>query len=564
LLLLATLFFVAGPWHLPAAEPAADARPKGYLPTSMERDWLAQHPKIRVGFDPGWPPFSSTDAQRGGVGIDADLLALVGRELGVTFEFVPHANWPAAYEAAQRGEVDLLVGTAFTPERAKEFTFTDPYFSFPVVIVTRNDEPILWSVLDLAGRRVAGPKDYATTTELFRNYPTLKIVPVETMAEALQQVSRGDADAAITNLPTASFLTKTHGLTNLKIAGVMPDRFSLRYAVRRDWPELTGLLNHVIHGISEKDRQALVHPWIRVDYAQVIRWDLVWKTAVLVLVVVGAILGAVLYHNRRLQRELEERIRLQAEVEEAHNELLRLNEEKSELLQVAAHDLRGPLTGMQLAIDSSLRLNAIPSAEALRMVEKQLKQMSALLDDVLDVEALESGRRDLSPELLAPAEFTRNSVSRYTAIASAKGIRLEFTCDETLPAVKADKTALAQIADNLISNAIKFSPAGSTVTVTLKSWNEFVRLEVRDQGPGVAADETERIFAKYARGSARPTAGEKSTGLGLSIVRQLAGAMNGRVWCEGSRADGAGSVFVFVIPSCGAWAVTEPAGKVKG
>jgi signal transduction histidine kinase len=538
---------------------AAEARKNVFIPTPVEREWLGAHPKIRVGFDPAWLPFSAVDAQRGCVGLDADLLAMFSRELGVTFEFVPHRTWVEAFAAAQRGEVDMLVGTALTAERARDFIFSEPYFSFPVVIVTRTDEPLLWSVLDLAGRKIAGVQNYAPTLELMRTYPSLNFRPVETVAAALRDVSEGEADAAITNLPNASFITKTQGLTNLKVAGVMPERFSTRYAIRKDWVGLQTILDRAIASLSESDRQALVHPWIKVDYARVVRWDIVWKSGLISLVIVGILLGAVLYHNRCLQRELRERIRLQREVEDAHNELVRLNEEKSELLQVAAHDLRGPLTGMQLVIDSSLRLNAVPGPEALRMVEKQMRQMAALLNDVLDVEALESGRREFAPELLNPAESARASVARLSPSALSKGIRLDFSGADSLPMVKSDRTAFAQITDNLISNAIKFSPRESTVTVSLRVWNEFVRLEVRDQGPGVPADETEKIFAKYARGSARPTGGEKSTGLGLSIVRQLAGAMNGRVWCEAPRTEGKGAMFIFVLPACGEWAAGDAA-----
>jgi len=81
----------------------------------------------------------------------------------------------------------------------------------------------------------------------------------------------------------------------------------------------------------------------------------------------------------------------------------------------------------------------------------------------------------------------------------------------------------------------------------LTEWNGRVRLEVRDEGPGVQIDEVERIFAKYVRGSAKPTAGEKSTGLGLSIVRQLITAMNGRAWCEST--PGKGATFIIVLPT---------------
>lgn len=414
-----------------------------------------------------------------------------------------------------------------------------------MVIVTRTDEPILWSVLDLAGRRVIGVRGYVATAEMARLYPQLDFLP-DTESVAMAMVSSGDADAFITNLPNASFTAKTLGLTNVKIAGVMPDRFNLCYAVRADWPELTAMLNRAIASLSEADRQSVVHPWIRVDYARVIRWDIVWKTSLITLGVVGAILGTFIYHNRRMARELVLRIRLQGEIKEAHDRLLQLNEDKTELLQMAAHDLRGPLTGIQLAIDASARMKVVPSLDALEIIDKQVRQMTGLLSNLLDVEALEHGRREFEVVRLVPDATVRASLAAFAVAAAQKSIQLESSIAEDLSEIEADATALRQITDNLLSNAIKFSPPGSVIRVVLEQQKDFVRFAVRDQGPGVAANETERIFAKYARGTAQPTGGEKSTGLGLSIVRQLAGAINARVWCES--APNQGSTFVLLVP----------------
>jgi signal transduction histidine kinase len=511
-----------------------------------ERLWVAAHPIIKVGTDPAWPPFSS--ASNGAVqGIDPDLLNLIGSRVGLRFEFVSSQTWSEIYAAAERREVDVLAGTARTAEREKAFQFTEPYFSFPVVIVTRNDEPILWSVLDLRGRRLIGVRGYVATAELARVYPQLEFLPdAESVEVAMAQVSNGEADAFVTNLPNASFTAKTLGLTNVKIAGVMPDRFNLCYAVRPDWPELTALLNRAIASLTEADRQAIVHPWIRIDYAKVIRWDLVWKAGLILLGVWGGIIGFVVYHNRRLGRELTERIRLQQEIKAAHDRLLQLNEDKTELMQMAAHDLRGPLTGIQLAVDASLRMNMVPSLDALQMVEKQVGQMTSLLTNLLDADALERGRREFEIGRFIPDVVVQSAVNALTSAADQKSIRIEVSIAEGLPEIEADATAFRQIADNLLSNAIKFSPRNSVVAVILEQKDIHVRLEVRDEGPGVAPEERERIFAKYARGSARPTGDERSTGLGLSIVRQLAAAMNGRVWCESSL--GKGSSFILLVP----------------
>ncbi len=528
----------------------ANEAPPGPVLSPYQQAWLAAHRTIRVGLDPAWPPFSAADSEGKCTGIDVDLLSRLGRELGVTFKLGAQGNWSETYDAAKRGEFDLLAGTAATGVRRRDFLFTRPYFSFPVVIVTRSDEPLVWSMMDLVGHRIVGVRDYAPTVELQRIYPDLHVEVVDSAAEAMERVSRRDADAFISNLPNVSFVAKTHGLSNLKIAGVLPETFDLRYAVRPDWPDLVGILDAAIEAISEQDRQAIVHPWIRVDYAKVIRWDLVWKTGASVLAVLGVIIGAVVYHNRCLARELAARIRLQCQIEEARDQLLHMNEEKTELLQMAAHDLRGPLTGMQLVVDASLRLGAVPKEDALALIENKVRQMAGLLNDLLEVDALEHGRREFQLGAVSPLATLHESLAALQIAADQKQVRIDFTASAAVPPlVRCDPTALRQMLDNLLSNAIKFTPPKTTVTVRLDQSGSMIRYEFRDQGPGVAPDETERIFVKYARGTARPTAGEKSTGLGLSIVRQLVAAMNGRVWCEAGRGGG---FFVLMMPAAGA------------
>jgi two-component system sensor histidine kinase EvgS len=509
-----------------------------------ERAWLAEHPKIRVGYDPGWPPFSLRDARGKFTGIDADTLALLSNRFGLQFEFVTRDTWAEVYAAAQRGEIDMLVGTARTLEREREFHFTRPYYTFPVVIVTRADEPIVWSVLDLVGRRVAGVRSYAATAELQRIYPDLQFVITDTAEEAMTLVADGGADAFMTNLPNASFLAKTRGLTNLKIAGVMLETFDMCYAVRQDWPELLRILERAIASLTEADRQRIVHPWIRVDYARVIRWDLVWKSALAVLALVGLAVAVMGARNRRLARELAERTKLLEEVEKAHRQLGELHRDKSELMNMAAHDLRSPLTAISLGIEHQ-RLG-LGSSELDERLRSSVRQMSRLIDDLLDVHSLEEGRREFRFEPIDLAALVQGVAADLRPIAARKEIVLQQSLEgETLPRVSGDARALHQVVDNLISNAIKFSPLNSRIVLRVRRWNEFVRLEIEDEGPGVAAEEKERIFAKYVRGSARPTAGEKSTGLGLAIVRQLITAMNGRVWCD--PAPGKGTIFVVVL-----------------
>jgi signal transduction histidine kinase len=110
-----------------------------------------------------------------------------------------------------------------------------------------------------------------------------------------------------------------------------------------------------------------------------------------------------------------------------------------------------------------------------------------------------------------------------------------------------DFVAMQQVVDNLLSNALKYSPRGSRVEIAVAEKKNCCRIEVRDQGPGVKPEEREKIFEKFGRGSAKPTQGEESIGLGLWIVRRFAMALHGAVWCEPGP-GGVGSLFIVEVP----------------
>jgi two-component system sensor histidine kinase EvgS len=513
--------------------------------TPAERAWIVAHPHIRVGCDPSWPPFSSVDGRGTITGIDADALALLSQRLGIDFKLSTAPTWSAVYAGALAREVDMLVGTARTPEREPYFNFTVPYESFPLVIITCTDGPFIGSVQELAGRQVAAARDYAPTLDLQREHPDIHLVLTDTVDQAMQIVARGKADAAVTNLANASFIIKTRGLTNLRVSGTMPTGFELRYAVRTDWPELAGILDKGIASLTPADLQSLNDRWVRIDYANAVRWDVIFKTAAGIALIVAIAIALVIARSRRLAYELAQRTHLQNELEDSRDRLAQLNEEKAELLRMTAHDLRGPLTGVLLNLDLAQQ-GGIKADDALARIRSHIEQMIALMNDLLDSATLDSGRRKLTFVAVDAAALMHEALAAAASAAERKTIRFDTTKINHAPPVLADVGAVRQIIENLVSNALKFSSRGGTIYLAVSEWNNRVRLEVRDEGPGVQADEVERIFAKYVRGSAKPTAGEKSTGLGLSIVRQLVTAMNGRAWCEST--PGKGACFIVLLP----------------
>jgi signal transduction histidine kinase len=237
-------------------------------------------------------------------------------------------------------------------------------------------------------------------------------------------------------------------------------------------------------------------------------------------------------------------------IERQNQELLKLNELKNTFLGIAAHDLRSPLGAIDMAVnfllDPSVELEEADEEKILRDVAVQATHMLNLINELLDVAQIESGRLDLDRIPLDLSQFLAEAVQRHVQMAARKGMRVlldEFAAG----LVQADALRLRQVIDNLISNAIKFSPQGSTVRV----WAEEVAggwtINVQDEGPGIQPEERQRLFQDFARLSARPTGGERSTGLGLAISKRVVEAHGGRIGVDSE--PGQGATFWFTLPA---------------
>jgi signal transduction histidine kinase len=153
----------------------------------------------------------------------------------------------------------------------------------------------------------------------------------------------------------------------------------------------------------------------------------------------------------------------------------------------------------------------------------------SLLNELLDLSALDSGSFSLTTESLNLCELIRNLVPLFKGEAERKNIRLNFECEEKTMEMSLDRQQIRRVVDNLISNGIKFTPSGGTVTVRVKSCLRGVLLEVDDTGPGIPEHEAGALFKEFGKTSNVPTGGEKSTGLGLSICHRIVEAHDGSI-----------------------------------
>jgi signal transduction histidine kinase len=231
----------------------------------------------------------------------------------------------------------------------------------------------------------------------------------------------------------------------------------------------------------------------------------------------------------------------------ANVRLAAVNEEKNRYLGVAAHDLRNPLSSVRGLSQLMLEMPLPPEQqrEFVATIHRTSAEMLGLVNDLLDVATIEAGRLDLKTEAADLAALVRERLVHLEPLAGRKSIAVDFAAGEA-PA-RIDRARFGQVVDNLVSNAIKFSPPGTAVRIRVDADAGVARLAVEDRGPGISEEDRPRLFGKFVKLTARPTAGESSTGLGLSIVRKVVDAHGGTIAVES--AEGGGARFVVNLPA---------------
>jgi two-component system sensor histidine kinase/response regulator len=249
------------------------------------------------------------------------------------------------------------------------------------------------------------------------------------------------------------------------------------------------------------------------------------------------------------QAELILRVKTQLALKNARDSLKQLAEDKDELLGILAHDLKNHLGGMQMS--SQLlhkRIQALGDERAAQLSDNILRSGGQLL--IFVKEFLANAVADhgvvLKPAVINFSDAVAHTLQQHEEAAQAKKLVLEAKLPNEDTAVLADSSALAQVLDNLLSNALKFSPPGRRVLVSVHPGAEQVECRIQDHGPGFTGEDRARLFRRYTRLSARPTDGEPSSGLGLSIVLKLVTLMRGEVTCES--APGEGATFIVRLP----------------
>lgn len=237
----------------------------------------------------------------------------------------------------------------------------------------------------------------------------------------------------------------------------------------------------------------------------------------------------------RIRTHLANRL-LSAQQKSLVEQLSRANAAKNRFLGMAAHDLRNPLASIrglaEFLQDPMLGTLNAEQLDLVKTIQTTSHQMLDMVNELLDVATIESGEMKIHTEPTSLAELVAKSVHLMGMEASKKKTQLTLLPPPSLPPLALDPAKMRQVIDNLLSNAIKYSPPVSNITISLSIADNHVRFSVRDQGPGIPEGERDKLFKDFGRLSVKPTGGEKSTGLGLAICRNIVEAHNGTVTAE--------------------------------
>jgi len=261
--------------------------------------------------------------------------------------------------------------------------------------------------------------------------------------------------------------------------------------------------------------------------------------------------GGVDYVTKPFQEdEVLARVKTHLMLQAQQKQLLQLNQDKNEFFGIATHDLKNPLSailGGTEMIEKSIKAEQFASKTKVidyaNLINNSATNMFNIIKNLLDVNAIDSGKIPVFIENSEILSVLRKIVFEYSQKAKCKDISLEFSPVNREYFAYVDINKVRQILDNLVSNAVKYSPFGKKVYIRIfTTENATVCCEIQDEGQGLSQEEQKKLFQKFSRLTPQPTNHENSTGLGLFIVKKLVTAMGGKVWCESEL--GKGSKFV--------------------
>ena len=522
------------------------ANAKGVSLTEEEKAFIEEHPVIRLGVDPGFVPFEFLDEDGNYTGIAADYLSLISEKTGLQFKVVKNLTWTEAYDMALARNIDVLPAIGKTEEREDHFLFSEPYYYFKRVIVTRDTDTHISGMKDLEGFSVAVQRNSSHHSYLLP-YTKINLSLYDSVEAALTAVATGKEKAFIGNLATTNYIIRSNGITNLRIVSFEAEKQqALYFAVRKDWPELISIYNKVMDSVPESEKQAINNKWIDLET------DLDYGPIIRILVIIGSliavIMGVSFFWIVKLRGEIRQRKQIQKALEKAKQDADEANEFKSSFMARMSHEIRTPLnaiTGMAYLMKKT-NLTLTQKMYADRITQASSNMLS-IINDILDYSKIEAGKVELETVPFSMDQVIQDVINIVSYKIEEQEIGFKLSKDPLVPNwFLGDSKRIEQIILNILNNAAKFTSKGEVsldIRLIAKENDKYhLSFTIKDTGIGMNKEQVNNLFLPFTQGDSSINRRFGGSGLGLSIVKNLVDMMDGQIQVFST--PGEGSTFI--------------------
>lgn len=523
----------------------------GFLLRPDEREWLSRLPPLRLGFIPGWVPFSYADHEGKLTGLIGDYLDVFKDKLGLAYQYRVDQSWPELLQALLHQDADIAVIPIRISQRVAGWQVSQPIASFPVVIAMSRGSSTFGGFTELAGKHLL-VTDSLLITELKSRIPDIQTTVVSSPKEGLAMVASGKCDAYMGNLAVISRLINEHFDDSLHIVAPTPFRDELAVAVREAYAPLLPLINRVLASMSDKEKRQIRNSWLAVNYNEGISWHKLVSTLIPVGAGITLFILSLSIAYFHLRQEITRRRQVEADLALAKEAAELAARQKADFLATMSHEIRTPMNGI-IGMAEQLRFTSLDpeQRQMVGIINQGAEGLLQLIGNVLDYSKLDAGKMELAPTSFLLRELIDSVLTMTSSELQRKGLQLYLRVDDEVGArFYGDVLRLKQVLFNLASNAIKFTERGF-IELSIRVEGEtdeeqWLLLGVQDTGIGMSEDVQARVFNAFEQADGATTRSYGGTGLGLSISQTLATLMGGRLRLES--APGLGTHIGLSIP----------------